>query len=212
MNVNEQPCVETGATQCLLKFKEVYGAGNEAAYNGEGINFNLGCVSELGEIYGGAKAADLNKDAVLTITSGHFKKVFGGNNVSGKLNGKIVVNIDETGCNPVVIDELYGGGNLAAYSVYGYNDDGSVKESGTRLHEHPQVNIITIGTVFGGGNAAKVVGGTIVNIGTVATAKHVSGSDKTTEYNAGANIVGNVYGGGNQADVTGKTNVTVGRQ
>lgn len=138
MNVNEQPCVETGATQCVLKFKEVYGGG-----------------------YG----------------------------TSAVMVGSPIVNINQ-------IPGLY----AARIGKAETDPDGDA----TRLGE--------IGTVFGGGNAAKVVGGTIVNIGTVATAKHVSGSDKTTEYNAGANIVGNIYGGGNQADVTGKTNVTVGRQ
>lgn len=139
LNVNEQPCVETGATQCVLKFKEVYGGG-----------------------YG----------------------------TSAVMVGSPIVNINQIpGIHAAQIDA---------------NGDGQPDGNANLLG--------TIGTVFGGGNAAKVVGGTIVNIGTVATAKHVSGSDKTTEYNAGANIVGNIYGGGNQADVTGKTNVTVGRQ
>lgn len=261
LTLDQRTCGETGATQCGLKLREIYGAGNEAAYAGTGINFDLGCVDYLEEIYGGAKAADLNANAELTIRSGHFKKVFGGNNVSGKLNGSITVNVDETGCNPVVIEELYGGGNLAAYSVYGYETalvDGKVvvKTTGDKLYADPQVNIISctridnvfgggfgapavmvgsptvtinqilgghasaidnklgaIGTVYGGGNAAKVVGNTNVNVGTAETkVKHISGDDITTEYDAGANITGNIYGGGNQADVTGKTNVTIGKE
>ena len=72
-----------------------------------------------------------------------------------------------------------------------------------------------IGTVFGGGNAAKVEGGTTVNIGTETQNAHkqnAAGTVDVTPKTAGANITGNVYGGGNQADVTGKTNVTVDRQ
>lgn len=273
LNVDEVACTESGASQCLLKLREVYGAGNEAAYAGEGITFNLGCVSSLGEIYGGAKDADLNQDVELNIRSGYFKKVFGGNNLGGKLNGNIVVNIDETGCNPVIIDELYGGGNLAAYSVYGYENelvDGKVvvKTSGSKLYADPVVNVIsctsigtvygggfgasatmvgnptvninqipgdhavridsdgdgnadnnsgalgTVGTVFGGGNAASVVGNTSVNVGTLAQNAHLqnaAGTVNITPVAVGANITGNVYGGGNAADVTGKTNVMVGR-
>lgn len=260
LTIDQQTCSETGATQCSLKLRELYGAGNEAAYAGGNIIFNLGCVDYLQEVYGGAKAADLTADVVLNITSGRFQKVFGGNNISGALNGSIIVNIDETGCNPVVIGELYGGGNLAPYSIYGYNADGAPVESGAPLYADPQVNIVsctsigtvygggygasavmvgnptvninqikglhagttpaggqpipdalgTIGNVFGGGNAAKVIGQTYVNIGTSAQNAHLSGPD-TTLTAAGANITGNVYGGGNQADVTGKTNVTVGQ-
>ena len=69
----------------------------------------------------------------------------------------------------------------------------------------------SIGTVFGGGNAANVVGNTNVNISTKTTVNLVSGSDHTDKTVKGVNISGNVYGGGNAADVTGKTNVTVGR-
>lgn len=261
LTLDQQTCSEPGATRCPLILREIYGAGNEAAYVGTGIDFDLGCVDYLEEIYGGAKAADLNANAVLTIRSGHFKNVFGGNNVRGKLNGNIVINIDETGCNPIVIENLYGGGNQAAYSVYGYEDDLNadqsvkVKTTGTKLYDDPVVNIISctridnvfgaglgasatmvgsptvnvnqilgdhataignklgaIGTIYGGGNEAAVVGNTNVNVGTSPTkVTHISGDDQTTEYDAGANITGNIYGGGNQADVTGKTNVTVGK-
>ena len=281
LTVDEKTSSESGATKCTLKMKELYGAGNQAAYLGDGISFNLGCVDYLEEIYGGAKAADLNTNTILNITSGSFKRVFGGNNISGKLNGSITVNVDETGCNPVTIDELYGGGNLAAYSVYGYegtaprtkeqydalSEEQKTAEGLTTPRTDPAVNIIsctridnvygggygesavmvgsptvninmipgnyavridsdgdgnadnnsgalgTIGTVFGGGNAAEVMGNTYVNVGTAAVkVKHMTGADQTTEYDAGANITGNVYGGGNQADVTGKTNVTVGHE
>ena len=74
--------------------------------------------------------------------------------------------------------------------------------------------------VFGGGNAAKVIGSTSVNIGTEATQTFVSVDDDpaTTEVNekvrtvVGADIRGNVYGGGNNAEVTGDTNVVIGKK
>lgn len=82
--------------------------------------------------------------------------------------GSITINVREEGCKPIVIGELYGGGNLAAYSVYGYNADGSIIESGTKIYKDPVVNVksfTSIGNVFGGGNEAEVTGNTNVNIG-----------------------------------------------
>lgn len=258
LNLDEKKCTESGADkQCTLTLKEVYGAGNQAAYAGSGITFTLGCVSVLGEIYGGAKQADLNGDVHLKITSGHFDRVCGGNNLGGKLNGSIKVTVDETGCSPVTIDELYGGGNQAAYSIYGYNEDGTLKTSGENPKADPEVNIVsctsigqvfggglgstavmvgnpkvninmiegafsnainnkwnnklgTVDNVYGGGNAAKVVGDTHVNIGTKTTVLRADGTTNATV--EGVNISGNVYGGGNQADVTGKTHVQVGAE
>lgn len=175
------------------------------------------------------------------------------------------MNIDETGCHPLIIDELYACGNLADYttptgddaheptiniisctsigSVFGAGlGDTSGAEEKATVTGNPIVNINQIpgrwaaeidangdntpdndatrlgeiGVVFGGGNAAKVVGSTNVNIGTEAQNAHLIDWDDTDDVNqkaptaAGAFILGNVYGGGNQADVTGKTNVTVG--
>ena len=68
----------------------------------------------------------------------------------------------------------------------------------------------TIDNVYGGGNAAKVVGDTHVNIGTKTTVLRADGTTNATV--EGVNISGNVYGGGNQADVTGKTHVQVGAE
>ena len=51
--------------------------------------------------------------------------MFGGNNQSGAIFGHIILNIEETGCRPINIDELYGCGNNAAYSVYGYKNGGT---------------------------------------------------------------------------------------
>ncbi|MBR4406003.1 MAG: hypothetical protein IKT30_06480, partial [Bacteroidaceae bacterium] len=262
LNINSQ--AEPDKDLCNMNIDNVYGGGNLADMAGN-INVRLGCVNYLKELYGGAGNADVGSDINMTITSGHFDRVFGGNNLGGAIKGSITVNVEETGCNPITIGEIYGGGNKAAYSVYGYNDDGSYKETGTQLYSDPVVNIRSftsigrmfggglgeeavivgsptvninevvgdkannttwphlnktinfddgtevtlpsheegkigaIGTVFGGGNAAKVIGNTNVNIG---TADNIVGVD----------IRGNVYGGGNQADVTGKTNVKVGRK
>lgn len=277
LNINSQ--AEPDKDLCNMNIDNVYGGGNLADMAGN-INVTLGCVNYLKELYGGASNADVGSDINMTITSGHFDRVFGGNNLGGAIKGSITVNIEETGCNPITIGEIYGGGNKAAYSVYGYNDDGSYKESGTKLYRDPVVNIRSftsignvyggglgeeavvtgnptvninvvkgvnnavenwlyndgrtidfgddykvtlpvhekekigaIGTVFGGGNAAMVIGNTNVNIGTETSVVFESlPVDERTKTVEGADIRGNVYGGGNQADVTGKTNVKVGRK
>jgi hypothetical protein len=167
---------------CPLMIDEVYGGGNEA-YMAGNAQIELGCISYLKEIYGGAKMADLGGNIVLTITSGRFDRVFGGNNISGCINGSITVNIEETGCHPIVIGQLYGGGNQAGYSVYGYKEviednktvwkpRESSNDSGTgptTPYNAPVVNVksfTSIGDVFGGGFGATavMVGNPTVNI------------------------------------------------
>ena len=76
-----------------------------------------------------------------------------------------------------------------------------------------------INNVYGGGNAAQVIGDTHVNIGTTTgesvvfnTPTSIVDDDDRTHTVKGANIVGNVYGGGNAAQVTGKTNVQIGKK
>lgn len=234
----------------------------------------LGCVSYLKEIYGGARKADINNNVVLTIQSGRFDRVFGGNNIDGSISGTITVNIEETGCHPIIIGQLYGGGNMASYTaptgqhgptinaksftsigeIYGggygagavvtgdtyvnvnecLGDNASTEtESRTidgqtvvvsqhtgatlaidgvqvQIPLHKAGAMGAIGTIFGGGNEAKVIGNTNVNIGTLHNVSYVSGTDHTAKTVVGADIRGNVFGGGNAAVVTGNTNVLVG--
>ena len=268
------------ASDCPLVVNGIYGGGNEAYMDGK-PNIVLGCIDYLKEIYGGSRNADVGSDINITITSGHFDRVFGGNNLGGAIKGSITLNIEETGCNPITIGEVYGGGNKAAYSVYGYETNGKPKETGEKLYSDPVVNLrsftsigrvfggglgeeaVMVGsptvninevkgvnadntewtylgktieyadgssvtlpthsagaigaiqTVFGGGNAAKVIGDTHVNIGTLESVIFET-PETDTEANRthkveGADIRENVYGGGNKADVTGKTNVTIGK-
>ncbi|MCR5139730.1 MAG: hypothetical protein K6B45_06170 [Bacteroidaceae bacterium] len=252
---------------CDLEVDEVYGGGNEAIMHGGG-NIVLGCITYLKEIYGGAKQADVGNSVSLTITSGHFDRVFGGNNLGGTIHGSITVNIEETGCKPITIGELYGCGNNASYTTpsgyaqptiniksftsigrvfggglgadatvtgnpiinineaIGEKASATTSEAGSTitlsdgskvtLPAHTAGEMGSIGTVFGGGNAANVNGDTYVNIGTASTIDYVSIVEGETAARTGmavkgANITGNVYGGGNAADVTGKTNVTIGQ-
>ena len=86
---------------------------------------------------------------------------------------------------------------------------------------HVKGKVGAINNVFGGGNAARVVGDTHVNIGTESTVDFETYVDdpNTTDVDesaprtvVGADIRGNVYGGGNEAEVTGGTNVTIGKE
>ena len=291
---------------CPFCVDEAYGGGKSAEMDAE-AKLLMACIPGLQAAYGGAEAADVRGNVTLNITNGTFDRVFGGNNLSGTINGSITVNIEEVGCRPVIIGELYGGGNQAGYSVYGYDSDGKPIESGSdALYDDPQVNVKSftsigkvfgggygsgatmvgnptvsvnevygryynqdvsvvgedaktredgysipshakgkmgaISEVFGGGNAAKVIGNTTVNIGDRSevyvvkefeegapvtgyytrnndgTYSEVTGTavDGTTYYEKkdviGVDIRGNVYGGGNNAEVTGNTNVNIGKK
>ena len=263
---------------CDFCVDEAYGGGKSAPMDAE-AKLLMACIPGLKEVYGGAEAADVHGNVTLNITNGTFDRVFGGNNLSGTINGSITVNVEEVGCKPIMIGELYGGGNLAGYSVYGYNDDGSLKESGTTpLYADPQVNVKSftsigniygggygagatmvgnptvnvnvaygryyndnksviskdstttnnypipshamgkigaINNVFGGGNAAKVIGSTTVNIATlseVSVIKDLDAGTYETKDVIGADIRGDVYGGGNNAEVTGSSNVNIGKK
>ena len=220
VNLDEKK--EGGTAICPLKVDEVYGGGNEAFMAGGG-EIILGCITYMKEIYGGARNADVGSDVSLTITSGHFDRVFGGNNQGGKIKGSIKVNIEETGCNPITIGELYGCGNAAAYSVHD-------KENGRSAD--PELNIksfTSIGRVFGGGlgASATVTGNPTVNIDEIvgANASETSsyagttrtlpgGSTVTLPTHASGKIgaIGTVFGGGNAAPVKGNTNVNIGTQ
>lgn len=178
-NVRKQSVafIDQSDDTCPLELDEVYGGGNEALMDG-GSSVKLGCVSYLKNLYGGANAAPVGGDVELTVTSGRFERVFGGNNQSGVISGSITVNIEETGCYPIVIGELYGGGNQADYSVdnidetshpsLDFNDPTAVNY----YKNFPKVNIksfTSIGRIFGGGlgTTATVEGNPTVTVNEV---------------------------------------------
>ena len=228
-----------GAPKCTFCVDEAYGGGKSAPMDAE-AKLLMACIPGLQEVYGGAQAADINDDVTLTITNGTFDRVFGGNNVSGTIRGSITVNIEEVGCRPIIIGELYGGGNLAAYSIYGYNDDGTPKTEGANPSKDPEVNVklfTSIGSVYGGGygETAKMVGSPTVNINEVADPTSVAQERKNPEDDTYiSNYAGetkeisghsviipshekgkmgsiyNVFGGGNAAQVMGDTRVNIG--
>ena len=166
---------------CPLCVGETYGAGKDAPMDAD-IDLTLDCVKDMPIIYGGAKDADVNANITLNITNGTFEKVFGGNNTSGAITGSITVNVEERGCQPIFIKELYGGGYLAPYSIYGYDKDDNGNyttetingipqrkplTSGDSRQKDPRINIISatrIDNIYGGGYQAKVVGSPRINV------------------------------------------------
>ncbi len=174
---------------CELAVTELYGGGNEA--EGNKTEVNIGCfkAGAIVDVYGGSRMADINSDIVLNINGGHITSAFGGNNISGDISGTITVNVEwnGSGCDNNYLYDVYGGGNMAAYT----NTDSS-----------PLVNIkngTVTNNVFGGGlgSTAKVTGNPVVTVG-----------DPDDNSNI-ALVNGNVYGGGSLAEVEGATTVNV---
>lgn len=212
---------------CDFCVDEAYGGGKSAPMDAE-AKLLMSCIPGLKAAYGGAEAAAIKGNVTLNITNGTFDRVFGGNNLSGTIDGSITVNIQEVGCRPIIIGELYGGGNQAGYSVYGYNADGTPSESGTKLYDDPQVNVTSftsIGKVFGGGygSGATMVGSPTVNVNEVYGKYY---NDDKSIVGEGAKTPGDypipshekgkigsihsVFGGGNAAKVMGDTHVNIG--
>ena len=245
---------ETDTNPCdVLKVDKIYGGGKDAPMEG-GAEIVLDCMPKdwVGEIYAGAENADVENDVSLTITSGKFGAVYGGNKSGGELHGSITVNIEECDVcpTPIVIGELYGGGNLAPYSIYGYYEAKDVEGNDVLMprtkemydamskadkeaegiaegpHRDPIINIrsfTSIGNVYGGGlgEEAVLIGNPTVNINE-AYVKRDYGSDYNGETRNGVEIpankkdaigiIGHVYGGGNKAKVIGNTTVNVGTE
>ena len=175
-NVREESkatLVDADDNDCPFDVTDAYGGGRNALQDGDAI-LDIGCITGLGKAYGGASNADVNGDVVLSITNGTYGQVFGGNDMGGCIRGSITVNIEETGCRPVIIGELYGGGNQAAYSVYGYDaDDKPLKAGDEGAYATPKASPVvnvrsfsSIGRIFGGGYGEKatMVGDPTVNI------------------------------------------------
>jgi len=223
VSTKKQGEVVTGDCCTDLYVGEIYGAGSHADVKGD-VNITLECLPDefVEAVYGGAEEAIIEGNVTLTVTSGKFGRVFGGNNKGGNIMGSITVNIYEDGCKPLVIGEVYGGGNQAPYSVYGCTKDGETGKwtpntDGTLYFDQEtegraaiQVNVVactSVGKVFGGGmgETAKVIGNTHVDVNLMKGI--INGVKQST-----IGKVGQIFGGGGEADVTGNTLVEVGTE
>ena len=136
-------------------------------------------------------------------------EVFGDNSNSGLSEGSYDHEV------PTYFDA---NGNFKGWTI-DFRDDAnnpSTVTSSVKVFEHEKGKLGVIGTIFGGGNAARVDGQTNVSVCTEKTIDYVStargeSAPRTNLSVHGADIRGNVFGGGNAADVTGNTNVTIGK-
>ena len=238
---------------CQMIMDNTYG-GSKTADNDAEIVVNLDCVENGGNYFGGSYKANIYSNVNINITNGTYDKIFGGNDRAGTINGSITINIQENGCTPIHINELYAGGNLAPYSIYGYKDTtvDALDENGntyqdegvtvqqrvpykygetgalTTPYRDPRINIISateIGTIYGGGYGATatLIGSPHVNVNMTTGRIREAHKDYKTSYardypfsDTDGNriipigVIGTIYGGGNKADVVGDTYVEIG--
>ena len=206
----------------------VFGGGNEATVAKTDVNIFGGHL--LYNVYGGGNKANITTGGTdVDVTGGRIYNVFGGNNERGNITGEVHVDISDvttlTAYGRTDIDYVYGGGNLAPYTVSTASKNfpavnmnaGLVRYAlyGGGLGEtaivtgNPQVRM-TGGTV---GYTETVDGKTVIRGGDVfggGNAAEVRGN--TSVVITGGEVKRNVYGGGNQADVSGTTDVKIGAQ
>ena len=168
-------------------------------------------------VFGGSKGdrtagthADIYGNVTLNIYGGTIVKAFGGSDQLGNVFGAITVNVDTTnsGCHPMVLDTVFGAGNLTYYKPN--TVDGNLITS-------PIVNIKN-GTVrqavFGGGLGATAIttANPQVNIGDTTSTVDEKIARVGYMVNNGGNISyvgGDVYGGGYAGDVKGAPEVNI---
>lgn len=182
----------------------VFGGGDEATVDMVNLNITnstIGGTDNLGNVYGGGNAADINHNVIMNIDEDTTinGNVYGGGNL-----GKVIGTISATINDSEVTNNVYGGGNAAAVNdnitlnisnstidnnVYGGGNLGVVDKKVTTTI----TDSIVINDIFGGGNKASVGNGTGNNA--ILVLDGVSAN--------------NVYGGGNAASVNGNTKVNV---
>ena len=164
---------------CDMEIDKSYTAGKHADTDAQS-RVDAKCVEQYqAAIYGGSVDANVYNDVVIDITNGTYGKVYGGNDTRGQIFGSITINVHEEGCKPIVIDSLFVGGKLADYSIYGFKSDKSARtkaeydvlspaeKAKITVQRDPQINIISatkIGSIYGGGYNAKVIGNPSVNV------------------------------------------------
>lgn len=213
---------------CNNSIEYVYGGGNAANVLATDVTIYGG--NTIGNVFGGCYGANVTSGGTnVKIHGGTIAKVFGGNNQSGTIAGDILVNVDKQaeGSDPACamkIDELYGGGNVAASShgTITIGCTGTLVDLGN--NEHYGVVQEGIHYVYGGANAANITDGITLNI-TSGIVENVFGGNNasgsisgTIQVNINKNdgaacaadwYVGNVFGAGNLAAYTGNPTVNI---
>lgn len=192
----------------------VYGGGDRAKVNGNttvdviGGNIGDSIAPNTGNVFGGARMADVGGNALVNIDGENatdyivINKVFGGNDISGVIEGNSdrlpdqvadnkdgvnetwnafvhISSKDDDTTQPIYIGQLFGGGN----GEYDYHND-TIYEAGTYGTDSPKM------------------------IAPAAAGFHYPDIAKTYVDIRGGSIV-YAYGGGNQATVTDTTIIHV---
>ena len=157
-------------TNCGLAVHNIYGGGRDATYTPTS-----------------SEATGSNNSPVVNLIHGEVSKKTGGNGKDGNVFGGAYGADATVTASPKV--------NI------GYNSatmSGSVPSTLPTGYTLPTTYAVTVaGNVYGGGDLAKVLGNTSVNI------------QKASMENAATTVTNNVYGGGNQANVSGSSVVSV---
>ena len=190
-----------------------FGGGAKADVNNSNITLK---GSTLLNVYGGSNQAGTVSNSNVVINNGNVQTVFGGNNAGGStVNSNVSIN-ESNGI--LSVENVFGGSNGSGATIGG-NTYTEIR-NGTVTQD-----------VFGGGNEAKVIGSTEVNMyaGTVrslygggkssfigdavagSAGEFVSGADEgSTVVNVVSGTVNkNVYGSGNSSFVYGSTEVNI---
>lgn len=193
--------VDITVSDSAVVYGDVYGGSALGSVNSNATTYsstrhttvNIAGGTVNGSVYGGGlgnstTAAHVYAPVTVNITGGKIYNVFGCNNVNGMPQGPVVVNIDSTATGTFAqINNVYGGGNQAAYGSATNNADLRVNMTGGHVTEN----------IFGGG-----LGSTAIN--SKGTKVKITGHHSVVD--------GSVYGGGSEAKVVGNTEVTVGNE
>ena len=176
----------------------VYCGGNAGTMGTKNLAYTFDSPAlSVDTLYAGCNDTgdNVTADAALTLVSGTYNTVYGGNNTSGHMNKTNVV-VNESSENALNLGTVYGGGNQAdavntQVTVSAYNNKTN----------YPL-------TVYGGGNNATVTGtATLATTGTPEIAAMYCGNNAaemsinpTLELNGGH--IAAFYGGGNMGAMT----------
>ena len=191
-------------------FNEVYGGSNNAVIHGS-VTLNIQ-GGEIGRVFGGSKgrlatdtstafAADIDGNVTLNLVGGIIGDAFGGSNINGAIGGIITVNVLDT-CQkcPLKVDNVYGAGNITAYTPDSIIIDGVKQTPVSPIVniKHTRTSNTFTGSVYGGGLGSTAI---------VTANPRVTIGDNDPDHTA---LVGaHVFGGGSLGNVVGNTSVLV---
>ncbi len=218
----------------------IYGGGNYGITTGN-VNMTLNTISVTNNIFGGGNNGDVSGNVVLSANTATVSgSVYGGGN-----NAKVDGNITSTVSSSTIGSTFYGGGNngrtdgiatstitssTVSTAIYGGGNQAEVGTNANSTSSVLTLNNATTCNVFGGGNAAAIIGSTNVTVSNSTITCNIFGGgnginsvvsgDLTGEMNP-AKVTGNttvlvnngttvsesVYGGGNLGYVAGNTSV-----